>query len=158
MGETKTLRLLFVCSGNICRSPMAAALAQAKAGERGMPAVVLSCGTLGLVGHSAAHFGQVAMQELEIDISSHYSQGVQPAMLDVADHVFVMAPRHEVYLTQHAPRVAPKVVRMWEWADEQLSQIDDPVGKDLEAFRVCRDLLERCLERWFESLTAVSQR
>ena len=96
------------------------------------------------------------MEEIEIDISSHYSQGVQTALLDVADHVFVMAPRHENYLRQHAPSAATKIVRMWEWAEEPLSQIDDPVGQDLAAFRVCRDLLDRCLERWFDSVTAVS--
>ncbi len=152
-----TLRLVFVCSGNICRSPIAAAFARKKADERGVNAVVVSCGTLGIVGHHAAEFGQLAMQEIGIDISEHYSQGVQAAILNVADYIFVMAPRHEAFLVQAAPSLAPKIVRTWEFADTPLTQIDDPVGRDLLAFRACRDLLDVCLDNWFDSLTSVSE-
>lgn len=147
-----TLRLVFVCSGNICRSPIAAAYGRHKAAERGVAVVVLSCGTLGIVGQPAAHGSQVAMAEVGIDISDHYSQGVQAAILDVADRVFVMAPRHEAFLVQHSPAVAAKIVRTWEYAGEPMEQIDDPIGKDLEAFRQCRDLLDRCMDNWFDAL------
>lgn len=146
------LRLVFVCSGNICRSPMAAGFAKHKAAERGVDVAVLSCGTLGLQGHAAAQLGQVAMEEVGIDISEHYSQGVQAAILNVADHVFVMAPRHEAFLLQHVPGVGSKLVRTWELVDDGLTQIDDPVGQDLAAFRTCRDLLDRCMDAWFDRL------
>lgn len=147
-----TLRVVFVCSGNICRSPIAAGFARDKLAKRGIPAAVLSCGTLGIAGHPAATFGQMAMEEIGLDISDHYSQGVQPAMLELADWVVVMAPAHETFLRQRIPGIEEKLVRMWEYADEEMPQIADPVGKDLSAFRICRDLLDRCMERWIDSL------
>lgn len=153
----KTVRMVFVCSGNICRSPMAAGYARQKTADRGIAAAVLSCGTLGLVGQPAAQLGQLAMQEVGIDISDHYSQGVQPALIEMADYVVVMAPRHEAHLRQVAPRVVSRIVRMWEWADEPLEQIDDPVGKDLAAFRACREVLDRCLDRWLDTLVRVDE-
>ena len=146
-----TLRLVFVCSGNICRSPIAAAFARQKAADRDVSAVVLSCGTLGIVGHPAAELGRVAMAEVGVDIADHYSQGVQAAMLNLADHVFVMAPKHEEFLRRTVPSATSRLVRMWEFAPEPMDQIDDPVGQDLDAFRHCRDLLDRCLDNWFDA-------
>lgn len=146
----KTLRIVFVCSGNICRSPMAAGFARAKLQERDVPALVVSCGTLGIVGRPAAQLGQVAMEERGVDISDHYSQGVQLAMLDVADWVVVMAPAHHAMLLKYAPHLDERIAAMWEWADDDLEQIADPVGGDLEAFRSCRDLLETCVDNWLD--------
>jgi len=147
-----TLRIVFVCSGNICRSPIAAGFARDKLARRGIPAAVLSCGTLGIVGQPAALQGQAAMREIGIDISEHYSQGVQPAMLELADWVVVMGPNHEAVLLDRLPGIADKLVRMWEYADEAIPHIADPVGKDVAAFRTCRDLLDRCMENWIDSL------
>lgn len=144
--------MVFVCSGNICRSPIAAGFARHKTAERGLSAAVLSCGTLGIVGQPAAQFGQMVMEEIDIDISDHYSQGVQAGVLDVADHIVVMSPRHEAFLVAHVPESSPKIVRMWEFADVEIHQIADPVGQDLDAFRACRDLLDRCLDNWLDSL------
>lgn len=147
-----TLRIAFVCSGNICRSPMAAAFARHKLAARERSAVVVSAGTLGIVGHRAAEHAQTAMDEVGISVRDHYSQGVQPAIMGAADHIVVMSPRHEAWFQERLRPVAHKVVRMWEFADTPLTQIDDPVGQDLAAFQRCRDLLDTCVERWLDSL------
>lgn len=145
-----TLRVMFVCSGNICRSPIAAGWARQKFEQRGDDARIVSAGTLGIVGKPAASFGQLAMEEAGIDISDHYSQGVQPAMVEAADWVVVMSPRHEDFLMQHLPHTADKLVRLWEYASDDIDQIDDPVGQGVEAFRICRDRIEECVEAWIE--------
>jgi protein-tyrosine phosphatase len=147
-----SLRVMFVCSGNICRSPMAAGWARSEFDARGVDARVVSGGTLGIVGKPAASFGQLAMEEKGIDISEHYSQGIQPAMAEAADWVVVMSPRHEQFLMQHLPHLADRLVRMWEYAPSDLDQISDPVGQDVEAFRACRDLLEECVKTWIEEI------
>jgi protein-tyrosine phosphatase len=131
---------------------MAAGWARHMFGERGIAAMVISAGTLGIVGEPAASFGQRAMEEVGLDISEHYSQGIQPAMADAADWIVVMSPRHEAFLRQHLPHLTGKLVRMWEYAPEQREQIDDPVGQDLQAFQTCRDLLEACVESWIDEL------
>ena len=150
-----TIRIVFVCSGNICRSPMAAGLAKKHARENGVSAAVLSCGTLGIVGHPAAQPGVEAMAEIGEPIDGHRSQGVQRAILDVADWIVVMAPKHEEALRAFEG-FESRIVRMWEWAEHPMAKIEDPVGQDITAFRACRDLLDGCVKRWMDSLTEVS--
>lgn len=150
-----TLRVMFVCSGNICRTPMAAGFARREFRKRGIDAMVVSAGTLGITGKPAASCGQMAMKEKGIDISDHYSQGVQRAMVEAADWVVVMSPRHETFLMDRLPYVSEKLVRMWEYAPDDVAQIDDPVGQDIEAFRVCRDLLEECVTAWIDEVESI---
>ncbi len=147
-----TVRAVFVCSGNICRSPMAAGLAKHFIEERGESAAIISCGTLNINGRPAASNAVAAMKEIEIDISSHYSQGAVVGLLKMADHIVIMAPTHEKALLDAEPALQPKIRRMWEYNSEGLTQIDDPVGKDLEAFRACRDLLIDCVQEWLDEV------
>jgi len=146
------MRVAFICSGNICRSPMAAGLAKHKLEERGIVGVIISAGTLNLTGRAAAREGVAAMKEIGLDISDHYSQGISVPLLKVADHIVVMAPKHEDALERVAPALSSKIVRMWEWASEPMDQIDDPVGMSIVEFRTCRDVLNTCLDAWLDSL------
>ena len=140
-------RVLVLCTGNSARSQLAEGWLRAYAGDR---FEVHSAGSRpsGRVLPGAVD----VMREIEVDISEHRSQSVQPAMIELADHVFVMAPKHEEYLRRFIPALGDKLVRTWEWADEALTQIDDPVGQDLAAFQRCRDLIDRCMDNWFDSL------
>lgn len=154
---TEHLRIMFVCSGNICRSPMAQAIAEQLLDDRGIPAVVISAGTLGIVGREPAVGARRALAELDLELSGERSQGVSPAMAKHADYLPVMEPEHEEYLLEHVADAGPKIVRLWEYADGDLSGIDDPVGEDLETFRQTRDLLYRCIERWLDELAESSE-
>lgn len=150
-----SLRIMFVCSGNICRSPMAAGLARHLLEQRGVPHAVISAGTLGINGRSAAAHAVAAMREINVEIDSHYSQGISPKLAEVADYVVVMAPRHERYLRQKVSGIGERIVRLWEWAEEPgLSQIDDPVNQDLLAFRTCRDRLATAVTSWLDEVLA----
>jgi protein-tyrosine phosphatase len=149
---TDTLRIVFVCSGNICRSPLAEAMARSLFAEAGIPAVLISQGTLGLQGRSAAANSITAASEIGVDLSGHRSQGVSLALMRIADRIVVMAPRHEDELLRADPALAPKIVRLWEYVDEDLDHIPDPVGKDLETFRAARDLIRRGLVAWIKTM------
>ncbi len=151
---SKTLRIVFVCSGNICRSPLAEAMVKPMLAERDIPAVVISAGTLGLQGRPAAANSIAAAAEIGIDLEGHRSQGVSLGLMRMADRIVVMAPRHEAELTRQDPALAAKIVRLWEYLDEELDHIPDPVGQDLETFRVMRDRLKQALEAWVEQLAA----
>ncbi len=151
-----TKRIAFVCTGNICCSPMAVALAKPIFEERGLSVVIISGGTLGLINRSAASNAVAAVRELGLDLSSHRSQAAQPALMRMAEYVVVMAPRHEQELLAKDPRIGPSIVRLWEYYPEDaerapLAQIEDPVGQSLEAFRESRDIIKVCLERWADT-------
>ena len=148
--DWKTARVIFVCSGNICRSPMAAGLSASMLAESGARPMIISMGTLNLVGRSADRHAVAAMKEIGIDISRHRSQGLNPMMLKMADVVFVMEPRH----TQAIRRVAPgaRVQLLSSFDEPKQPEVRDPVGGTLEDFRACRVVLRRCLAGAFERL------
>ena len=96
----KTLRVAFVCTGNICRSPMAAVIAERMFGERGQAAVIISGGTLGLRGKPADRHARRAVSQVGLDLTSHRCQPAAPGLMRVADHIVVMSPRHSRSLVQ----------------------------------------------------------
>jgi protein-tyrosine phosphatase len=152
-----TVRAICVCSGNICRSPMAVALLREKYQARGVSALVISAGTLGIQGHRAADFARAAITEFgpafARHIDEHRSQGLSPALAEMADHIIVMSSRHEAEILRHNPARAPSIVRLWEHAPAEfgsLTKIPDPVGQGPEAFRTCRDLIDASLNHWLE--------
>ena len=147
-------RIIFVCSGNICRSPLAAGMAKAKLEVAQVPSVVISAGTLNINGQSAAPNAIEAGKLVGIDITAHRSQGVSLPLMAMADHIVVMAPRHENALVDLDPNLEEKIVRMWAYGEhpEKLDQIVDPVGQDLEAFVQCRKRLDICLDAWIRTL------
>jgi protein-tyrosine phosphatase len=152
----KTTRVLFVCSGNICRSPMAAVIAEHLLAEAKIPALVLSAGTLGIQGMPASPHAVSAVGAIGLKLDGHRSQGVSQLLLRSADHVVVMAPHHEAELLGRDPSLAPKIRRLWEYAEPRgrLGEIADPVGLELEAFVACREDLEACLSAWVSRLLA----
>lgn len=151
-----TQRVICICSGNICRSPMAVALLREEFELRSIPAVVISAGTLGIQGRRAAEFARLAMTEKgprwARHTDEHRSQGISPPLLQMAEHILIMSPRHQDYIARHIPSVLSRVVPLWEFsgAEPPLNGIADPVGKDADAFRQCRDLLETALNHWIE--------
>lgn len=133
---------------------MAQALAEEKLDERDVPNVVISAGTLGIEGRQPAATAVRALEEWNVELEGQRSQGVSPPLLEHADAIAVMEPKHERQLLERAPELEDKIVRLWEYADRRLDPpgIEDPVGDDLETFRACRDLIDECLDAWFDEL------
>lgn len=151
------LRLATICSGNICRSPMAAALLAHKLEEAGKPAMIISAGTLNLMGKPAATNAQRAVEALGLDLSGHRSQGINNKMITFADKLLLMAPKHGAEILRLYPNLGPKLVTLWtyapsSWPGWPLSEIEDPVGQDLAQFIQCRDLIDACLDAWLKTL------
>ncbi len=149
---TEFVRIVFVCSGNICRSPMAEALARAKLQERDLDAAVISAGTMGIVGRKPSDAAVRALKEVGIELSGHLSQGVDVNLVGHADIIAVMEPKHVDYFERRAPDLVDRVVPLWEYADEASGGIGDPVGRSIEAFRECRELLEAAVDTLLDEL------
>ncbi len=135
--------LLFVCSGNICRSPMAEGLAGPMADRIGLDVEARSAGTLGLVDRAADPKAVAVCSELRIDISGHRSQGVSHELIAWADHVLVMEITHASHLREHFVGGEHKVELLGPYAGTQ--EIADPIGGWTWHFRRSRKLLERAV-------------
>jgi len=129
--------LLFVCSGNIARSPMAAALAARAAKRIGFDLRIASAGTMALVGESAAEDAQRALEEVGVSLTTHRArQATRPEILEAA--LTVAATRqHRDWVYSRAPEAT--IASFDELTG--LGDIPDPYGAGLREYRAVRDKL-----------------
>ena len=133
--------LLVVCTGNVCRSPMGAALL-----AKALPDVhVESAGTAALVGHPAPPHAIEVMQEIGLDLANHRGAQVTPDSLRAASLVLVAASIHKERLEARFPWVRGRVYRIGQWLGHD---IEDPWQRDLETFLRVRRTLELAVDGW----------
>jgi protein-tyrosine-phosphatase len=146
------MKVLFLCSGNICRSPMAAEYFRQRASQSGLSHVVVdSAGTLGIVGSPASAEAIAAMREEGIDLTSHRSKGLTGSMLRSTDLVVAMAHDHVDYLAHHHPDEPARrlLLRAFEQApqpDPNAPDLEDPIGKPLKAYRDLLPVIRRSVD------------
>lgn len=114
-----------------------------------------SAGTLNIIGSSADPNAIAAVAEWGIDLRGHRSCGIRQFDLAEHDAIVVMEPRHVYQVQGQSPLVAGRIWRLWEFleAREPLDRIPDPIGRDLNAFRLCRDQISSSLEHWIERVS-----
>jgi protein-tyrosine-phosphatase len=146
------MNLLFVCSGNTCRSPMAEALARKIARRRGIENLnISSAGTNAWDNIPATDEALLVGMEREIDLTGHRARKLTPTIVSEADLIFVMTPGHLEQVKQLGGRGKVHVID--EYASGTTNQgVADPYGGDLEAYRNTADVLESELEKLFDRL------
>ena len=147
------MNLLFVCSGNTCRSALAEALARKIAARRGITDLnVSSAGTNAWDTAPATDEALLVGMERDIDLTGHRARMLTPAIVSEADLIFVMTPGHLDPVKQMGGRGKAHVID--EYASGTANQgITDPYGGDLETYRHTADLLEWELEKLFDRLS-----
>lgn len=127
------LRVVFVCQGNICRSPFAAALLRARlAGTPGI--VVTSAGMMPRPGRPTPDLGLAAAQAQGIDLTAHRSAWLDPAAAEAAGLIVVFDEINRGALNARYPDLVPPVVALGDFATPPLARIDDPVDGDQTVF------------------------
>lgn len=145
-----TTRVLFVCTGNTCRSPMAQGLAQDWEKKRtpdGLSFEIESAGIAAGDGQPASEQTLDVLRERGIDLSSHRARQLTAEMIDRADLVFTMTPSHAQAVMQIAPGSVHKVFPI-----DPLRPIDDPIGRPVEVYRDVADQLQALIEARFKEI------
>lgn len=156
-GRGTKLRVLFVCTGNICRSPIAERLAEAHGAQLGIPRFdAISAGTRAVVDHPVHHHAAAVLESLGGDASNFAAQQLTAKIASNADLVLTMTRSHRDKVLEMAPRSLPKTFTLAEAAQMErrfgprgieelgglrsrisqrdLRDIADPIGREVEAF------------------------
>src|ERR687886_2168221 len=140
-----TGQILFICTANVCRSPMAEAIFNALAEERGLAWRAESAGVAALVDEDITPNARAALDEVGIYANEHRARQVNEAMLEEADLVLAMGPQHVATLRGRFGDLSERVYALPQYALGAPPEegIPDPYGQTMTAFRASvRQLLE----------------
>ena len=140
-------RVLMVCSGNSCRSPMAEALFKKELTDGGKAEIAVSSAAVGSLGEGGPSREAVeVMREVGLDISGHEARPLTVGELDRADLVFVMQEKHRRSIVDLLPDAEERVRLIAEGG------ISDPAGKGLDEYRRVRRALARGIRELVRTL------
>lgn len=138
------MKILIICTGNTCRSPMAEGIVNDMIQKRGLEDVKVSSMGLGAYdGESPTANAIEAMKEIGIDISKKKSQRVMLQDLTEADLFYVMTQSHKNILADTLPEIEDQITVL---------DIPDPYGRDIGVYRDCRDAMIRFFEKEFAKI------
>jgi protein-tyrosine phosphatase len=144
--------ILFVCSGNTCRSPMAAGLARTllakerSIGEDDLPNAglqVISAGVSATTGDMAAPEAAAVVRELGGDLGTHRSRLLDKDLVQEADVIYCMTRKHQQAVLALAPDAAGRTFLL-----DPTGDIPDPIGQNITVYRhTAEQILENLWDR-----------
>lgn len=129
------MRIIFVCTGNTCRSPMAAAIMNKIALDNDMELEIRSAGIMAHEGDAISKNAVLAMQEKGIDVSSHIAYQLREKDVEEADIILTMTSGQKMMISQLSP---DKIFTLGEFSGND-ADVPDPYGGDLEEYRETAD-------------------
>ncbi|MBI4830795.1 MAG: low molecular weight phosphotyrosine protein phosphatase [Candidatus Lindowbacteria bacterium] len=147
--------VLFICTGNLCRSPIAEGILRQKLEERKINSITSSsAGTFALIGRPAAELAIKVAAERGVDLSGHRSRLVTKTILEKADIVLGMESDHVVEAGVIVRDGGGKYRLLSEYGPRRLRghDIEDPYGSPFEYFLHTFELIEKCVEALVDDL------
>ena len=149
------MRILFVCTGNTCRSPLSEVIARKIAIERGLTDVeAMSAGTSAHDGAPASDGALLVGMERNMDLGGHRAQTLNRDLVRQADLILAMGPHHLERI--EALGGAGRSYLLSDYASHGASSrpISDPIGAELDVYRATADELEEEIRRVLDRITA----
>ncbi|MBW6392646.1 low molecular weight protein-tyrosine-phosphatase [Billgrantia antri] len=141
--------ILVVCRGNICRSPVAAAMLQ----QRLPHCRVSSAGLTALVGQGVEPSARALAEAAGLDVSRHRARQLDARYLTQADLVLVMSDEQRRLIAERWPQAVGKIMRLGHWLEHGRGcDIPDPYRRSPEAFQWTHQLLDSASREWARRL------
>ncbi len=143
------MQVVFICTGNICRSPTAEGILHKMWSDLGYGETVSSMGISGLDHSPATENAQQVCREHGIDISSHRSRPLLGEELQKANFIFCMEPVHKRHLETFFPWYKERVFLLGAWPEKETrkSVIKDPMGGSIDLYRQIFDVIHHHIHR-----------
>jgi protein-tyrosine-phosphatase len=158
------VNILFVCSGNICRSPFAAALMRDRittgaqtfsSNPKGLDIQIRSAGTAASSEQPMSFAMETILREKGIE-PTHRSQRLQWDLIDWSDLILTMTRAQKYLLLSQIPAAAPKLATFREYIGDAVApDIEDPFGTDLVSYRHCAAEIETACDRLLAKLQSL---
>ena len=140
--------VVFVCTANVCRSPMAEKLFEEalEKSETKKKVKVFSAGISAMDGDQASENSLKACEEVGLDLTDHRSAALTRATLENASAIFCMTESHRSLLTMYfeVPE-STSIFLMREFTEEGSKELPDPFGQDMDVYRECRNRMQESL-------------
>lgn len=147
------IHVIFICTGNICRSAMADGYLKYRLKELGLEdkITVRSAGTNAMQGEESPIFAKRAIAKYGADIQNHTASTLENANIKLADFVLVMTQRHKKDVIKRYPEIQEKVKLLGEYAkDKEYEEIDDPWGYSYDVYENCAKEIVDSIEGFIE--------
>ena len=142
-------KIMFICTGNICRSAMAHKLMEKKVNAEGKNIEIYSCGVFAEDGDLPTYNAIEAMKEYDVDMSSHKATNIRNSKIKEMDIILCATTSHKNNVENMYPELKGKIYTIKEFADYSNNNLDinDPWGYDIEIYRFCASEINDCLEK-----------
>ena len=146
-------KIMFICTGNICRSAMAHHLLEKIIQKDNLDAQVYSCGIYAENGDSPTYDAIEAMKEYDVDLRKHKATNIKNSEIEQMDLILCMTVSHQASVLMQYPHLTGKVFTLKEYTKQDGSKdIRDPWGFDLETYRFCAVEIEKAIRVLVEKI------
>lgn len=142
------MKVMFICTGNICRSAMAHAMLEKKAKQENKDIEVYSCGIFAENGDIPTNEAIQVMKEYNIDLTKHRATNIRNSNIKDMDIILCATTSHKNNVLIMYPELKGKVYTMKEYAgyDKKDWDISDPWGYGIDVYRSCAKEIENCIK------------
>ena len=150
-------KIMFVCTGNICRSAMGHHYMQKRLYDlkRENDIVVSSCGTSAVNGDVSTKNAILAMKKYGVDLSNHRATSIFDIDIINYDLILCMTEQHKYNVLAYFPKLKEKVFTLKEYVlgkDIKNIDIDDPWGYNLSIYKSCAKEIVDCVDKLLEKI------
>lgn len=145
------MKIMFICTGNTCRSAMAHHLLEKIATEKNKDIQAYSCGIYAQTGDGATYEAIEVMKEYGVDLTKHTATNIAEAPLKEMDLILCATTAHKQAVIMLHPELKEKIYTIKEYAEKDKTledkDIKDPWGYTLATYRQCASEIETCIEK-----------